>query len=299
MRDACPAPAGPACTAFREAERVLLARRAGAPDIPAALEAALAAVPGAARAGFEVAAARRIAAAAEAFGAALPAGSEPAYHDRHHQAETVLVMGWLCARALAAGRLTPEEALVGIAGMAAHDLRHPGRPNRCRNELEHAAAAEAAALAAAAGAAPGWCEALRGVVLATAMPQPGPTERVPLLHRLAHEADIYASALPQLGRRLSRAIADELRAAGEPDAEVPATHAGRLAFLSAIPEPTEEAAALGLGCARAVQFAAYARCAAELGLPPTAEAGAAALDRLDRAAADARLDAALAGAAER
>jgi hypothetical protein len=281
-----------------EAERLeaaFLARRAGAPDVPGALEDALAsACGGIPEATPAVAAARAIAAEVERFGASFPAGAEPAYHDRHHQAEAVLAMGRLCGLARRAGRLSMADAVLGVAGMAAHDLHHDGRIPSEPLALERRSAEGAVRIAAAAGASRDWCEALSRLVLGTAMPQPGESEEVPLLRRLAHEADVCGSVLPRLGWRLSRAMASELRAAGAPGATVPGTHAGRLAFLGSIPRLTAEAEALGLGAAIRSQRAAYALCGARLAAAATAEAGAAALDRLARDDAEARLDAALA-----
>jgi hypothetical protein len=290
----CPAASLAAARAFEEA---LLARRHGPPDVPAALAEALAeACGGPPPDDAAVAAARAIAAEVERFGSAFPSGAEPAYHDRHHQAEAILAMGRLCGLARRAGLLDVAAATLGVAAMAAHDLHHPGHAGEASPALEQRSAVEAAGIAAAAGASQAWCDALGRIVLATAMPQPGEGEDVPLLHRLAHEADVCGSVLPRLGRRLSAAMAAELRAAEDPAAAVPATHAGRLAFLRAIPRFTAPAEALGLGAARAAQLAAYARCARTLGAGDTPEAGAAALDRRGRSEDEALLERALAEA---
>lgn len=280
-----------------EAERRLAERRRSAPDVAARLAEAVAAGCGEmdpTHPGLKAAAA--IAGEVNRFGAAFPEGEEPRYHDRHHQGEATLVMGWLCGLARRAGLLDREAAMLGIASMAAHDLHHPGIPGRAPRALEEASASLAVRLAAAEGASAGWCEGLRGVILATAMPQPPDTERLPLLHRLAHEADVFASTLPSLGWTLSRLMSEEVRRAGDPRAAVPATHAGRLAFLVAVPPATEPAAALGLAAARAWQIEAYVRCAERLGAGETAADGAVALDGLAAAEAAALLEAALAQA---
>jgi hypothetical protein len=281
-------------------EDELLARRLSAPDVPRALAEALAeatgATPGETPA---VAAARAIAAEVERFGSAFPGGAEPPYHDRHHQAEAVLVMGRLCGHARRAGLIDACEATVGVAAMAAHDLHHPGRPASPPGTLERQSAEAAIRIAAGCGAPPEWRDRLGRIVLATQMPQPGEDEDVPIMHRLAHEADVCASVLPRLGRRLSQAMAAELHAAGDPAAAVPGTHAGRLAFLRAIPGFSAQAEALGLAAAHAAQLDAYASCARMLGAGDTPEAGAAALDRLGRREADALLDRALAEAGVR
>lgn len=295
--DATTIPGGSPGEAARAAERLLIERRGRPPDVAAALAEAVAAACGTVAPGHvPLRAAAAIAAEVDRFGAAFPPGAEPRYHDRHHQAEATLVMGWLCGLARRAGLLDAEEALIGIAAMAAHDLHHPGRPATRPREHEEVSAAAAAGIAAAEGASAAWCAALRRVVMATAMPQPADTEQVPLLHRLAHEADVFGSAMPHLGRTLSALIGEELARAGDPAAARVTTHAGRLAFLSAIPPLTDAAASLGLGAVLAWQRDAYGRCAHALGAGSTAEEGAAALDAQPAGAAEAMFSAALAAA---
>lgn len=290
-------PGGTPAEAMRVAEARLAWSRERAPDVPGALAEAAASACGEAglcHPAFRPAAA--IAREVQSFGAAFPPGEEPPYHDRHHQAEATLAMGWLCGRALEAGALDLDSAMLGIAGMVAHDLHHPGRPATRPRGHEERSAATAVALAAREGAGEAWCEALRGVILATAMPQPPETEPVPLLHRLAHEADVFASALPRLGRRLSALMAEELRRAGVPGASAAASHAGRHAFLSAIGRPTGPAVSLGLAATLACQHEAYRRCALSLGAGDSAAAGAAALDSSPPQVAEALFSAALAEA---
>jgi hypothetical protein len=290
-------PGGRPAEAMRVAERRLLQRRRLAPDVTGALREAIAAACGEVAPGHPpLRAALAIAGEVDRFGAGFPPGEEPRYHDRHHQAEATLAMGWLCGLARREGLLDAEGALLGIAAMAAHDLHHPGRVPARPGALEDASAAAAAAIAAAEGASAAWCDRLARIVRATTMPQPADTEAQPVLHRLAHEADVFGSAMPELGRRLSRLMAEELARAGEPAAEVPATHAGRLAFLSAIPPATPAAAALGLAVAIAWQQEAYARCAPALGAGRTSRAGATALDALPAGEAEAIYQAALATA---
>lgn len=238
-------------------------------------------------------AAQAIAAEVERFGSAFAPGEEPRYHDRHHQAEATIVMGWPCGRPRRDGALDDEGALLGIAAMAAHDLHHPGRLSERPRALEEASAAAAARIAAAEEAPVAWCDALVQVVLATAMPQPADTMAQPLLHRLAHEADVFGSAMPYLGRHLSALMGEELARAGDPVATIPATHAGRLAFLLAIPRPTEAATALGFAQALAWQRDTYAACARQLGAGTEARAGAAARDALPADEAEALFSAAL------
>jgi len=278
-------PDGPPEATCIAAERILLARRRTAPDMDGALTAALVAGCGALPPdGPALRAARAIAAEVERHGAGFPPGAEPAYHNRHHQAEATLVMGWMCGRARIAGTLDAADALLGVAAMAAHDLLHPGGTGTRLHELEERSAQAAAILAGAAGAAPDWIAALRDIVLATGWPRDPGEIRMPPLHRLAREADLFGSVTPHLGPCLSRSLAAEFAAAGVPGATAIGTHRGRLGFLLSLPEFTPAGCALGMGWARETQRAAYARCAPD----GDAMAGAAALDGLAPHAAKAR-----------
>lgn len=120
-------PDGSAAEALAACERILLARRERAADVAGALEAALVAALGAPpTASPGVAAARALARAVDRHGQAFAPRAEPAYHDRHHQAEATLAMGRLCGLARRHAMLDAENVLIGVAGMVAHDLGHPG-----------------------------------------------------------------------------------------------------------------------------------------------------------------------------
>jgi hypothetical protein len=288
---------GPA-VALATAERRLLARRAGAARVNAAARHALS------EAGTDPAApsamaraALAIADAVEAHGAAFAPGTEPAYHDRHHQAEAILAMGWLAGAARRLGLLDTAGAELAVAAMAAHDLQHDGTASGERGLLERRSADAAAAIAAGAGVDAAAIAALRRIVLATTWPwEDG--EAPDLVCRLAREADLFGSALPALGPRLSRLLARELAATDQPSPEGVATHAARVALLRLLPPPTPPARALGLDALRDAQLAAYEGVARRIGAAPVAaEAGAAALDAMDPEDADALLALAAAGAA--
>lgn len=278
--------AGPAGALLR-AEACMIARRNGPADVPGAVRRALAIAGGNTDTGRPMArAALMIGEAVERHGAAFPPGAEPAYHDRHHQAEAVLAMGWLAGAARRIGLLDIAGTDLAVAAMAAHDLLHDGRVHAERGLLERRSADAAAGMAAEAGVDPGAIAALRRIVLATTWPWEE-AEAPDLLCRLAREADLFGSALPVLGPRLSRMLAAELAAAGQPVPDDVATHAARVALLRLLPPPTEPARALGLAAARDGQLAAYERAAGRLAInPPTPEVGAAALDSM--APADAR-----------
>jgi hypothetical protein len=276
--------------ALEAAEQGLVALRAQPPGMAAAVDAAMDDAAGTTGAPSPVRrAARAIAAAVERHGAAFPPGREPAYHDRHHQAEATRAMGWLAGAARRMGLLSVHEAQVAVAAMAAHDLLHDGAVHAERGLLERRSAEVAGSIAAAEGMAGADIAALRRIVLATTWPwEEG--EAPDLASRLAREADLFGSTLPALGPRLSRLLARELAAAGQPAPEQVASHAARVALLRLLPCASPPARALGLDAARDAQLAAYAGVARRLGAePPTAEAGAAALDAMDSADAEALL----------
>lgn len=276
--------------ALASAERYLIARRAGPPCVAAAVTQALEDVgSGPAEPSPLRRAALAIADAVERHGAAFPPGTEPPYHDRHHQAEAVLAMGWLAGAARRLGLIDQAEAELAIAAMAAHDLLHDGQVHPERGLLECRSAEAAAAIAERHGVAPETIATLRRVILSTTWPWVD-AEAPDLLCRLAREADLFGSSLPVLGMRLSRLLALELAAAEQPAADTVAGHVARLALLRLLPPPTPAARALGLDAARKGQIAAYGATAARLGLEPaTPEAGAAALDTLDAGDAEALL----------
>lgn len=265
-----------------EAERILLARRAAPPDVTGAVRQALAAATGTDDTTTpEARAALAIAAAVERHGAAFPPGREPAYHDRHHQAEACLAMGWLAGAALRLGLIDRTDAARAVAGMAAHDLLHDGRADHPRGTLERRSAEAAATLAAAEGMSAGSIARMRRLILATTWPWEE-AEAPDLPCRMAREADLFGSSLPRLGPRLSRLLAIELATAGQATSDSVASHAARVALLRLLDAPTEPARLLRLEASRQAQIAAYAALARRLALASARpEAAAAVLDAMD------------------
>lgn len=294
MADVMESPATPP-TSLADAEAHFLARRSCAPAVVEAAEAAMICALGDAALASPtlLPAAREAAAAVEAHGAGFAPGAEPAYHNRYHQAEAALAMGWLCGAARRAGLLTPEEASLGVLAMIGHDLLHDGNEGGPPGRLEARSADLAASMARARGIAPAAADLVRDLILSTDISRPpGPG----LLHALAREADQLGSLTPVLGWRLSHALAAERRAAGRPDWAMVASFAGRLAFLNMLAAATPVGAAFGLDRARQSQIAAFALAP---GLPgATPGDGAAALDALPRAEACPRYHAAVASLGE-
>jgi len=243
-----PADGLPPSQAWRALERALLARRAGPPNVPAAVEAALAAAWGgpvpdplpAARA------ARMIADAVERDGAVRAAiGREPAYHGRHHQAEATIAMGWLAGASRRLGQMRREDAVLCVAAMAGHDLGHPGRDDGPRGTLKMQSADLASRIAAAAGLPNDEIVRLRAVILSTTWPWRS-EEEAGFAGRLAREADLFASSLPVLGRHLGQLLGQELAAAGKPElAAIVTSSDGRLGLLRLLGRGSPAAQALG------------------------------------------------------
>jgi hypothetical protein len=274
--------------ALAVAEAFLVARRQGDPALDATTREALAQAAGPdAEMTPEGRTALALAAVIERHGASFPPGHEPAYHDRHHQAEAILAMGWLAGTARRLGLLDARGAARAVAAMAGHDLLHDGSVGGARGALERRSAAATDEVAASCGIdAEGRAEIGR-IILATTWPWEE-AEATDFTCRLAREADLFASTLPALGMPLARRLARELAAAGQPDAAAVASHTARIGLLRMLPPPTGAAHALGLDTARDSQIAAYAAVARQLG-QGTEDAAAAALDAMDDADAAALL----------
>lgn len=264
------------------AERTLIARRRGPPEVVAAVRRALTDATGEDPADTPGArTALAIAEAVERHGAEFPPGGEPPYHDRRHQAEATIAMGWLAGAARRLGLLDREGAELAVAAMAAHDLLHDGRAHAERGFLERRSACAAARIAAHEGLEPPAIAAIGRIILATTWPW-ADSEAPDLSCRLAREADLFGSSLPTLGPRLSRLLAAELAATQQPSHGWVASHSARVALLRLLPPASAPARALGLDHAQAAQLDAYARAARYLRLDPaTPDAGAAALDEMD------------------
>lgn len=280
-----------------EAEAYFFARRAGPPDAAAAAEAAMRAALGEVLPAWPamLQAARAIGAAVERHGAGFPPGAEPIYHNRHHQAEAALAMGWLCGTARSARLLSAEQAGIGVLAMAGHDLLHDGTETGPPGRLEMQSADTTAAIAAASGVASATVALVHALILSTEFTRPlGPD----LLPHLAREADLMGSLCPHLGWQLSEALAAERRATGHPTPDHVASFAGRLGFLRILPTATSTGRDFGLEASGRAQIAAFGHAARQLGLADTTpDAAAVALDRLPRDQARALYDAALADAA--
>jgi hypothetical protein len=251
-------------------EQYLLARRQGPPHLVGAAYTALAQLHGAAVPPEFAAAGQAIAEAVERHGASFPPGAEPAYHDRHHQAEAILAAGWLGAAAVDAGLMSRYAGTLLILAMAGHDLLHDGTLGDTAGALERRSALRTDALITFL---PTTDRAEISRLIMATMPE---AEVDDLPARLAREADLFASLTPVLGWRLSLALATEMAAVGLPGGDAIASHAGRHALLKRLPEMTPPAQALGLAAARAVQLAALCRAGGD----SCAETAAANLDAM-------------------
>jgi len=269
---------------LRAAEAQLLARRKGPPDPEAAAAAALRLAFGDAVPADLAAVGLAIGAAVEAHGAAFAPGTEPPYHDRHHQAEATIVAGWLAGEARRAALLDGRHAGLCVLALTGHDLLHDGNAAAPPGTLERRSAEVARSLTATLPEAER--DEITRLILLTNLAVPPPHD---LAGRLVREADLFGSLTPCLGWRLSRALGREFAAAGLGNTMHVADHVGRHALLTLPPPMSPPAEALGLEAARGLQLAALARA----GEAASAELGAARLDALPPDVAQARWQAAL------
>jgi len=272
------------------------ALRTRPPDLPGAVAAALAEVAGPEPSPDLLPLQAAGTALAAKIDASAAGHKEPPYHNRYHFAETVLAMGWLCSLAREQGLFSASLATLGVIAMTGHDWGHDGSlPDQGKLEGE----AAAVVLAVVAPLPDAGCEVVRAVILGTDPAQvaanaaraagklpPGPLgPRVDLLCNLANEADVFASFLPALAWQQAEALANEWH--GQPPGATVATHAGRLAFLRTYGCFSAPARSMGLADLRDRQVEAFTRAAKRLDAGATPEAGAAALDRMPRAKAQA------------
>lgn len=217
------------------------------------------------------------------------------YHNPHHFAEATLAMGWLCAAARALGLISARDAVLGVVAMVGHDIGHDGI-NVTGGVLERQAAADTMRIARGAGLDEPSCARLSDIILGTDPAQvasnaersslrrpPGPLGATSdLLRSLANEADVMASMMPVLGLRLGSALAEERQLAGDPGAGSVARFSHHLVFLRCYAWFTPAAEAIGLADLVRRKVETFARVGQGLGAGATPEAGATALDRLDR-----------------
>jgi len=168
----------------------------------------------------------RVADAIESEGASkAKLGKEPAYHNRLHMAQAFVSMSCLLLtqRELGAKPLNSAYAhreLLALLAMLAHDLFHPGLQNQAQGEIEHIAVSALQPHLDFFGVSTEDQTDIVGIILHT---DPTLTAAVHqdcqgkvfdladtrCLCLLAVEADILASALPDLGPKLTQFLAQE------------------------------------------------------------------------------------------
>jgi hypothetical protein len=268
-----------------------VALRSAPPDLPGAVASAFGAVAGPDPSPEQ----RKLQSAGDKLAHAIDATSEGRpelpYHNRHHFAETVLAMGWLCHVARERDRLPASLAGLGIIAMAGHDWGHDGS---CNGDGRLESQAAEAVLNIVAPLPHSGCDVVRAVIIGTdpaRVPENAaracgklPASRlgrdVDLLCQLANEADVFASFLPALAWQQAEALAEEWRGT-EFGAKV-ATYAGRLSFLRMYDCFSTPARSLGLAALRDRQVDAFTHVAERLGAGVAPEDGAAALDHMPR-----------------
>jgi len=152
-------------------------------------------------------------------------GKEPGYHNRLHMAQAFVSMSCLLLtqRELGAKPLNSAYAhreLLALLAMLAHDLFHPGLQNQAQGEIEHIAVSALQPHLDFFGVSTEDQTDIVGIILQT---DPTLTAAVHqdcqgkvfdladtrCLCLLAVEADILASALPDLGPKLTQFLAQE------------------------------------------------------------------------------------------
>ena len=167
-----------------------------------------------------------VAAVIEADGAhKAQSGQEPSYHNRMHISQALVS---LCALMLSQRQLTAmpvdssyvHRELLTLLAMLAHDMFHTGLQNQTSGEIERLAIRELQPHLEAFGVSPQDQADIGHIILHT-----DPT-RVPYVHQqcqdmpfdmtdpkfqslFAVEADVVASALPELGPQLTQLLAQE------------------------------------------------------------------------------------------
>jgi hypothetical protein len=213
------------------------------------------AAPGATSATL-IAVARQVAAQIEAEGGCGVDSAEPGYHNRLHFSDsltTITLQAAIESQRLGVDDADWKAALLLIA--LGHDFRHPGRVNGARAEIEQQSF-DALKPYLQQHAVPAlWVERIEAVILRSDFSMVADNhQRVADLPFswctdwaavLLNEADIMASASPDFGPRLSRALAAEWELIGFAAYRSVATPQGRSAFLQSIEFSSPSAGVLG------------------------------------------------------
>lgn len=170
-------------------------------------------------------------------------GSEPAYHNRLHIADTLASMAFLLLHSRDAVADTPSrtEWLLMLC-MLSHDYLHTGRVNRVPAELEQASVDGLRPMMQAAGMVDEDQALVAELILMTDPTRVGGTHRAlgskhfdlsdfDAMAALLQESDILASALPVVGVEQTRRLATEWSAFSETMARGLLVTGGRVTFL--------------------------------------------------------------------
>lgn len=202
-------------------------------------------------------------------------GTEPAYHNRLHVADTLVSMASLlkARRVISGSRANALSRFetISLLAMTLHDFEHEGRCNRAPQEIEHLSLTRFEPHARLIGlSADDWTRVC-GLVLKT---DPGQVAKVHENFRrrgrnkhgtddemavLLTEADILASVLPYPGMSLTRALATEWQHSNPELARGLLTVEGRRRFLSDVVK-ISSSAALTLGIQQEIDQQLLANC---------------------------------------
>ncbi len=190
-------------------------------------------------------------------------GTEPAYHNRLHVADTLVALT-LLLRALRSLQAPPESEQpshpewLALLAMLAHDLMHDGRINREPGEMETRSFQTLQPLMRHHRVASADQAAVQHMILMTEVTQVAPCHLkmagrpfsihdLDALVVLVQEADIWVSSLPVLGEQITQQLSQEWWVQAPESAQALLQPAGRLGFLRSAALFTSPAArALGM-----------------------------------------------------
>ncbi len=196
---------------------------------------------------------------ARAIDDALAEATEPPYHSRRHFKEVCLGLSLLLSAGTvqmgqASWSLSDEDAWIVLLAAIGHDYGHEGRQNRTFGELEEKSCRLTGAFLRDAGLDDSVIDQVATLIRATE-----PTLYAALTGPAAHgaklsaietmkillvEADLFASMLPEYGILLGNWLSEEFKAETPGLAQIIASPAGRLKFLSTHPYVSPNSRAL-------------------------------------------------------
>jgi hypothetical protein len=215
-----------------------------------------------------LAVAREVADEIEAASANNSLYVEPRYHNRLHFADvlaTVTLQSAIESQQSNASDPPWQAALILVA--IAHDLRHPGRVNHHRSEIEQLSVNALRPYLQAHAVPDLWSKRIERIIVSSDFSLVSENHQriagkafswdTDWAIVLINEADVMASVLEEFGRELGVALANEWALAGLPMHNSVATNQGRLDFLRSTMFSSYSATILGARTERLKQLAGH------------------------------------------